>query len=118
SFEMLACGKVPPKSHVAAWLHSVATNRSLDKLKTAARRKRREHEYGAILHTHASIEWNDLYEHIDRLIADLPEDLRAPLVAHYLQGRTHAELAEEMNLSRPAVTRRIRRAVEHLRAGL
>ena len=57
-FEMLATAKRPPKSQLPAWLHRVATNRSLDKLRTAHRRMQREREYVELQKGHDEIEWD------------------------------------------------------------
>ncbi|MBI2425787.1 MAG: sigma-70 family RNA polymerase sigma factor [Candidatus Hydrogenedentes bacterium] len=117
-FEILATTERAPESHVGAWLHRVATRRALDRLKAGARRVQREQVYTDATAKHAEQHWNDLYDHIDALLLDLPDELRHPLVAHFLEGKKQLEVARELGVSRQAVSKRIAKGVEAIRAGL
>lgn len=64
------------------------------------------------------VEWDDLYEYIDQAIAELPEELRAPVVAHFLEGESHAVVAENLGVSRQTVTYRIGKAIDAIRRSL
>ncbi len=51
-------------------------------------------------------------------IAELPIELRAPIVLHYYEGRTHAEVADELGCPVGTASSRIRRGVDRLRESL
>ena len=96
-------------------MHTVATNRSLNKIRAEKRRKRREAEFASLYETHSQIEWNDVYDRIDEAIEELPDKLRIPVVAHFLEGESHAAIADGLGLSRRAVTHRIAKGLEYIR---
>lgn len=102
------------KTSVAGWLHALAVNRARNRVRDESTRAARERES---LRENTSEEptWNELSPIIDEAISELPEDLRLPLVLHYLFDRTQEQIAEELNLSQPTVSRKIRSAVEKLR---
>ena len=114
-FQVLALTSEGPREHLAGWLHAVATNRSLKRIREEKRRKRREAEFASLYETHGQIEWHDIYEHLDQAIEDLPDELRIPVVAHFLQGESHAAIAERLGLSRRGVTHRIGKGLELIR---
>ena len=117
-FETLATIDTIPRGHLGAWLHRVATNRAIDRIRREKRRQAREERYVAERGTSTEIRWDDIYEHVDQAIAELPDRVREPIVAHYLEGRTHAQIAEALGISRQAVTRRIGRGIEKIRGTL
>ena len=55
---------------------------------------------------------------LDEELQQLPEASRAPLVLFYLEGKTQAEIAQQMGLSVEAVEGRLRRAKQELRQRL
>ena len=117
-FELLAQTSKGPKEHLGAWLHAVAANRSLKRLRKEQRRKGREARYVAGRPSHAEIRWDDVYEYVDESIAELPVSLRVPVVAHFLQGETHGAVAKSLGVSRQTVTYRIGKGVERIRKSL
>lgn len=117
-FEMLATAKRPPKSQLPAWLHRVATNRSLDKLRTARRRMQREREYVELQKGHDEIEWDDVYTHIDEIIDDLPDKSRHVIIATFMESRSQTAVASELGVSPQAVNKRISRGIETIRTQL
>lgn len=104
-FEVLARGHKKPDKHLGAWLHRVATNRALDRMRSEQRRKAREASYVAERPSNVDVEWGDIYEYVDEAIADLPEQLRELVVAHYLQDKSHSEIAKELDVSYKTVSR-------------
>jgi len=64
------------------------------------------------------IAWNDIYGCIDEAIAELPDKLRIPVVAHFLDDQTHSAIALTLGISRRTVTDRIDSGVELLRKAL
>lgn len=104
--------------HLGAWLHRVATNRAIDYIRKAKRRQERETRFAVAQEASTQTEWDDVYEYVDEAIAELPERLRDPVVAHYLEGQTHANIARVLGLSRQAITRRIAKGVNAIRVSL
>src|SRR5262249_26670482 len=60
----------------------------------------------------------ELRHTIDRVLNDLPEKHRAPLILCYLQGKTHAEAARELGWPVGSMSRRVSQALERLRERL
>jgi RNA polymerase sigma-70 factor (ECF subfamily) len=117
-FELLATAKRPPKTQLPAWLHRVATNRSLDKLRSAGSRAQREREYAELQKGHGEIEWDDLYTHIDEIIDELTDHTRHAIVATFLENRSQTAVAGELGVTPQAVNKRIARGIETIRTQL
>lgn len=103
---------------LGGWLHRVATNRSLDMLRSRQRSDTRDKAYGKSRDEVHEPTWDDLQLHVDEAIAALPADLQTPVVAHFLEGLSHQEIAKQQDLSRSGVTRRIQRGIELIRKDL
>ena len=106
------------RASLAGWLHTVAIRRSLDRLKADRRRRRREQQYVSENGTPQEAHWDDIQKHVDEAIASLPERLRHPIVNHFLEGRTHQEIAQSLGIPRTTVTSRIARGIEQVRKSL
>jgi RNA polymerase sigma factor (sigma-70 family) len=117
-FETLAVKTRADGCALGAWLHTVATRRALDRIKTESRRRDREQRAYVAQPAQETTDWAEIYTFVDESIADLPEKVRVPLVAHFLEGRTHAEIAERMGVSRPTVGYRIQQGLERIRKDL
>ena len=117
-FETLVSARKGPREHLAGWLHAVAVSKALNQLKARKRREAREAQYAVETQSNPYATWDDVYEHVDAALAELPEALRTPIVLHFFEGFTHDLVAAELNMSRSAVTRRIQRGVERLRKTL
>lgn len=113
-FEVLARTQKRPTEHLGAWLHRVATNRALDHVRSKRRRRQREAGFVAEQPSHAELVWDDIYDCVDEAVAELPEELRACVVAHYLLGESHGEIARATGMPRRTVSHRIARGVELL----
>ncbi len=100
------------------WLHTVATRRSLDRLKSEGRRVEREADYAAQQPSATEPTWDDTREHVDEAIAALPEELRAAVVLRFLEGRSHTDMADELRVSRKTVRLRIERGIDQIRETL
>jgi RNA polymerase sigma factor (sigma-70 family) len=109
------------RSSVGGWLHSVATRRALNAVRS--RNRRRNHEQGAAT-THAAVSsdegvaWRQLEPLLDRAIEDLPEELRTPIILHFLENRPQSEVAARLGVHQTTVSRRIQEALPALRARL
>lgn len=89
------------------WLHGVATKKSLMRLRAEGRRRERETRFAQDQPSHMKPAWNDVYDLVDEAIAGLPEDLRVPLVYHYLCGWSHGKIARTAGIPRRTVSNRI-----------
>ncbi|MFA6241412.1 MAG: sigma-70 family RNA polymerase sigma factor [Candidatus Hydrogenedentales bacterium] len=117
-FLVLAQSSAPPKSNLAAWLHRVAVNKARDRARSDSQRRDREHRFASAHPTAAETEWHDVEALVDEAIAALPDDFREAIVAHFMEGHTHAEVAERLGVARSTVTHRVSKGVESIRESL
>jgi len=103
---------------IGAWLHTVATRRALDRVKSEQRRHAREQQYAASLDAVAEVSWDDTREFVDEAITLLPNDLRIPIVLRFLEGRSHEAIAEKLSISRSSARSRIERGIVAIRENL
>ena len=103
-----------------AWLHRMAVNRSLDLVKAEARRRRRQRIAGqARLDAEAeAVTWEQIVPHLDAALNTLPEELREPVILHFLHEQTQGDVATRLNIGQASVSRRIQRGLEQLRKHL
>ena len=62
--------------------------------------------------------WSDLREHVDGAVAELPANLRDPIVLCFFEDQTHEQIAQSLGVSRQVVTYRIHKGVEGIRKSL
>jgi len=103
---------------LGGWLHTMATRAALKRLRSEARRRKREQEYTAQSQLHTQTELDDVQPYLDEAIAALPAKLRVPLVVHFLEGKTHQEVADMLGLPRTTVTSRVAKGVYEVRGHL
>lgn len=105
---------------LGAWLHRLATNRSINLLREQSRRQRREHLSSAAMNSARSEEpsWSQLREHVDEAIEALPEDLREVIVSHFLERETHDTIARRLGISSRQVAYRIEKGIDAIRGHL
>src|SRR5262249_60702008 len=91
------------------WLYAVAHRRGLRARTDEARRRRREQKAASALPhvTQADAGWQELLGVLDEELRQLPELLRAPLLACYLEGRTQDEAARQLGWSLSTLRRRL-----------
>ncbi|MCF6286989.1 MAG: sigma-70 family RNA polymerase sigma factor, partial [Candidatus Hydrogenedentes bacterium] len=116
----LSLATTPPdiERSLAGWLHRLATHRALNHLKKEQRRRDREVRYAEALPQPPKADHDDLLELIDEAIDALPDDLRLPLIDHFLRQKTHQEVADGLGIPRRTVSYRIEKGVEQLREHL
>ncbi len=107
------------RENVAGWLHALATSRSLNVVRSRKRTTHREHAVArnAVADTESS-EWRELQPLIDRALNGLSDDLRLPIILHYLRGESQQQVAERLGIDQATVSRRLQRGVEQLRSRL
>ena len=118
TFLALAESQPHIESYAGPWLHRVAMNRCLDRLKVGQRREQRERAAGDTMQSSGTVSWDDLQDLVDEAIYELPETDRTAIVAHFLEGQTHEAIAESLGLTRQAVSHRIKRGIEATREAL
>ncbi|MCP4640496.1 MAG: sigma-70 family RNA polymerase sigma factor [bacterium] len=100
------------------WLHGTATKKSLMHLRSEGRRRSREAAYAAQQEDQVESQWNDVYSYVDEAIADLPAEIRSPVVAHFLYGQSHGAIARASGVPRRTVSNRIRKGLDLIGAAL
>ena len=120
-FSELARRATTIRSSVGGWLHSMATNRALNAVRS--RKRRREHEEQAAVVEEQGVSenemaWRDLEPLLDQAIESLPEELRTPLILHFLESRSQSAVAVQLGVHQSTVSRRIQEAIEVLRVRL
>ena len=116
-FEALLRKGGEPGRYLGAWLHRVAVNLAAKRLRSETRRRERETRYAPESDS-SEASWDDIFEHIDAAVAELPDKLRLPVVLHFYENRTHDAIARELGVSRTAITYRITQGVERIRKAL
>ena len=102
----------------AAWVHRVAVNLSIDRIRSDAARRDRETRYVAETTETSEASWNDLREHVDAAIDALPEKQRRAVVGHFIEGRSQNDLALAEDISRASIHERIHRGLHTVRTDL
>lgn len=108
-------------SSVAGWLHRAATTRSLNALRSRSRRKVRERECSLATETNSTITdvtIQELRRVIDGALTSMPEDLRLPMILHFLDGWSQRDVALELGVNQSTISRRMRDALRQLRERL
>lgn len=114
------------RTSLVGWLHQAATHRALNRMR--GERRRRVHEQQAGLDrvnqlsdsigTSADLTWNEIAPLVDQALAELPEQLRTPILMHYLEGATQADVANSLGVHQSTVSRRLAEGIESLREKL
>ena len=99
---------------VAGWLHRVAHRKAVDLVRREVGHARRVQPAAPVGEEEPT--WATLSPLLDEALQELPEDLRRILVSHYLEARGQQELAEELGISQPTVSRRLAAGVAQLRS--
>ncbi|QDT52374.1 ECF RNA polymerase sigma factor SigE [Caulifigura coniformis] len=110
--------RIRNRDSLASWLHGTTFRVSQRLLRTRLRRKEQE-----LPSVELSAPWDtpprpDEQAALDEELARLSEGLRAPLVLHYLEGRTVHEIATELKMTQAAIEGRLKRGKKTLRKRL
>src|SRR5262245_2064168 len=87
-FLELARAREPNRLLLPAWLHRVAVNRSLSRLRAEAGRRRTEANWARGRREPREPAWEEIEGLVDEAIARLPSKIGVPLVRHFLEGRS------------------------------
>jgi RNA polymerase sigma factor (sigma-70 family) len=102
---------------IPCWLHRVAVGKAVDLIRSESRRQMREKAY-AEARSEPDPTWREICPHVDEALNSLDERTRELLIRHCLEGRSKTEIADELGLSRPTVSRHIDAGLKRLRAQL
>jgi RNA polymerase sigma factor (sigma-70 family) len=107
-------------SSVAGWLHRTATTRSLNVLRSRSRRKIREREVtvGKDMSAVNDVTGNELRRIIESALTAMPEDLRLPMILHFVDGRSQRDVALALGVNQSTISRRMHDALRQLREKL
>lgn len=106
---------------LAGWLHRAATHRAANTIREASRRRHREAVATAErseIAAAAEPTWREIAPQVDKALDDLDEELRLPVILHFLHGKSQEQIADELGVHRSTVSRRIERGVNELRGKL
>jgi RNA polymerase sigma factor (sigma-70 family) len=114
---------VTRRASLAAWLYQVAYRTAVRARANASQRADHEQRRPVLAETRAddpalALECQDLRAVLDRAIAALPQEQRAAVVLCYLEGKTYAEAAQELDWPKGTLSIRLTRAREALRRHL
>ena len=102
--------------HTGAWLHRVATNRSLDILRAEKRRRGQLATPPRIPEDpNDRASWHEVEVWVDRAIDRLPEEFRIPVVLKFLKGETNEAIAKSLGISKATVSYRIQKGIGSIR---
>jgi RNA polymerase sigma factor (sigma-70 family) len=114
-------GTIRGRDAVGGWLHRVAHRVAVQAGRDRSRTGRREQRGGDLPDDIAAREAPDVDDWLVPLheeVARLPERLRQPIALCYLEGKTHAQAAFELQWSEATLRRRLADARDRLRARL
>ena len=107
------------RSSLTGWLHRCATTTSVRAASSETARAQRERAYADLKKgDREAVAWEQVSPELDRALDTLPDEMRHVLVEHFLRQRTQADLAEELEVSRATVSRRVSDGVGQLRKRL
>jgi RNA polymerase sigma factor (sigma-70 family) len=112
------------RNPLAGWLYKVAYHLALRARAVAARKlkweKNDSNGYLSLCEDEAwvELEQEEMRRALYAELQDLPDKYRVPLVLCYLEGRTHAQAAEEIGMPRGSMAKRIGKALDLLRQRL
>ncbi|MEI8016680.1 MAG: RNA polymerase sigma factor [Schlesneria sp.] len=120
-FLELARNAAEVHTSLGGWLRSAATSRSLNAIRSRSRRKIRErefsHEADATVPPY-DLTGTDLQRLIQVALRELPEELRRPMMMHYVEGQSQRDVAAELGVNQSTISRRMRDALRQLRERL
>ncbi len=114
-FLALARGNGEGPASLGGWLHTVAARLALKRVHSDAKRRAREEVFVERQEEPQRPEWDDIKRYVDEAIEELPKSVQSVVVAHFLEQRTHREIAKELGVTRQTVTYRIRKGVAEIR---
>ncbi|HUC85213.1 MAG TPA: sigma-70 family RNA polymerase sigma factor [Candidatus Acidoferrales bacterium] len=104
---------------LSGWLHRTAQNLAANAIRSEVRRRVHEQEAAVmneLLSADPEASWEDIAPHLDAALGELEEPDRDALMLRYFEKKSAPEMAGQLGISEEAAQKRVRRAVERLRA--
>ena len=110
----------PGEAPVRAWLFGIANHkladsarrrRIVDRARRKLRMERIEFDDAALERAEELADLERAGESVGALVADLPDGEREAVLAHVVDERSYAELAQQLNVSRGTVRKRVSRGL-------
>ncbi|MBN2588988.1 MAG: sigma-70 family RNA polymerase sigma factor [Sedimentisphaerales bacterium] len=122
TFFQLVCDAAEITDSLSNWLHSVATYKAINLVRSDSRRKQRELIYAADSKNAESEDnkaaWREISFYIDEEIEKLDVLTREVIILHFFEGQKMTEIAEKFDISQPTVSRKIESGLDSLRKKL
>ncbi|MFC1760758.1 sigma-70 family RNA polymerase sigma factor [Planctomycetota bacterium] len=99
---------------LGCWLHRVATQKSIDVIRSSVHRRQREQVYARKRPVEVQ-SWQDLSGHVDQALDTLDESVKSLLLDHFIAGKTTSQLARARGVSQATISRRVNAGLEQLR---
>ena len=100
---------------VGPWLHSVAVNAAISRIRSEQRRRAREAVHEGTRPQSTEYAAQDLFEHVDEAISQLPDVQRYCVVGYFLEGKPRRDVAAALGVSTRTVQRKTDEAIEKIR---
>lgn len=109
--------RLAPGRPFGPWFRTLVLNRARNQARAAGRRRGHETRASRPERVDAPADQLDARALAER-VGDLPEEVRVPLVLHYWEGLSHAEVAHTLGCPKGTAASRIRRGLEQLQGAL
>lgn len=106
-----------------SYIFRIAYNRSIDLIRKRINNSKYLEQLDSTLNVQVSpsllseIEYNDLNNHIEKVIADLPQRQKDVFILHH-KGLTYPEIAEHFGISKNTVENHMAKALKYLRQNI
>ena len=114
-FLELARNAATLRTSVAGWLHSAATNRALNQIRSRKRDRTRERLGEPTASIRETEDFSELQPFVDEALDQLDQQLREIVISHFLRGETQAEIAGHLGIDQSTVSRRLAQGLEDVR---
>jgi RNA polymerase sigma factor (sigma-70 family) len=116
-------GKYGSDRSFRAWAASIATHVALNAVRSRQRREKRERRKEAVSERHGApaneplseAERKELASQMEERLGELPQENRIPIVLHYMEGLSYAEISEAMGIPEGTAKSRASRGLDRMR---
>ena len=106
------------QTSVAGWLHSTATNRALNLIRS----HKQDRKQVSLETTAGPVGIRENFDEVQLLVDEavdrLDPQLRQIVISHYLEGKTQTEIAQNLGVDQSTVSRRLTQGLDEVRSQL